>query len=72
MAEYITVRDAILRDLESAEAALKGANDSYAAAERKLRDAQRVASRAYDGRASNARNVDQLKKALAIIEGEEV
>lgn len=70
MSENITVRDAILRDLESAEAALKGANKSYADAERNLRDAQQRASHAYDGRAMNQQNVDRLRKALAIIEGD--
>lgn len=68
---YISARDAILRDLESAEAALKVADSEYEQAERKLRLAQDTATRAYDGRAANSRNVDRLKEALAIIEGDD-
>lgn len=68
MAEYISARDAVLRELESAEHALKGAEQSYAQAEAALHSAQDRASRAYDGRAKNARNVDLLKKALDILE----
>ena len=70
MTEYVSVRDALIRDIESAEAALTGANDVYAAAERKLQHMQGTASRVYDERATTQRNVDRLKKAFAIIEGE--
>ena len=70
MTAYVSTRDALIRDIESAEAALTGANEVYAAAERKLQHMQGTASRAYDGRATTQRNVDRLKKALAIIEGD--
>ena len=70
MTEYVSVRDALIRDIESAEAALTGANDVYDDAQWRSRQAQDTASRAYDGRAANQRNVDRLKKALAIIEGD--
>jgi len=69
MAEYISARDAVLRELESAEHALKGAEQSYAQAETALHSAQDRAERAWDGRATNARNVDRLKKALDVLEG---
>ena len=70
MTAYVSVRDALIRDIESAEAALMGADQVYAEVERELRKVQNSASRAYDGRATNQRTVDRLKKALAIIEGE--
>ena len=70
MSEYITVRDALIRDIESAEAGLRGAQQSYAEAERKLHAAERAASSAYQARVNNQRNVDRLKSALAIIEGD--
>lgn len=69
--KYISARDAILRELESAEAALKGASQSYAEEERKLIEAQRRSQLSYEGRARNAQNVSRLKRALAIIEGDE-
>lgn len=68
---YITARDAILCELEAAEAALKGSEAAYESTERALQEAQRRAQISYDGRAENRRNVDRLKKALAIIEGDE-
>jgi len=68
---YISARDALIRELESAEAALGGANRSYADVERELQRVQTRATHAYEGRAKNARNVDRLKKALAILEGDE-
>ena len=70
MSEYVTARDAILRELESAEAALKGASEAYAKDERALHEAQRRAEAGYEGRARNAKNVARLRRALAIIEGE--
>ena len=70
MTAYVSARDALIRDIESAEAALTGANEFYTKAETKLHQAQGIASRAYDGRAANQRNVDRLKKALTIIEGD--
>ena len=70
MTAYVSVREALIRDIESAEAALTGANDVYDDAQRKLQYAEGTASRAYDGRETNQRNVDRLKKALALIEGD--
>ena len=70
MTAYVSVRTALIRDIASAEAALTVANESYAEAARKLSHAQTTAARAYDGRATNQRNVDRLKKALEIIEGD--
>ena len=70
MTAYVSVRDALIRDIESAEAALTGANEVYDDAQWELRQVQNYASRAYDGRAANQRNVDRLKKALSIIEGD--
>ena len=67
----MTTRDAILRDIETAVAALTAANHDYAKAEKDLRQAQGVAERSYDRRAASQRNVDRLKKALAIIEGDD-
>jgi peptidoglycan hydrolase CwlO-like protein len=71
MSEYISARDALIRDLESAEAALGGANKSYADVQRDLQRVQTRADHAYEGRKKNQRNVDRLKKALAILEGED-
>lgn len=71
MSEYVSVRDAVLRDLEAHENALKGAESVYASDERALQDAQRKAHRSYEVRAEIRRNVDRLKTALAIIEGDE-
>jgi hypothetical protein len=68
VAEYISARNAILREIESAQAALKGAQQSYNEEERKLHEAQRRTSSAYEGRARNQRNVDRLKKALAVLD----
>ena len=70
MTAYVSVRDALIRDINSAEAALTGANDVYDDAQRKSQQAQNTASRAYGGRVINQRNVDRLKKALAIIDGD--
>jgi hypothetical protein len=71
MTQYISAREALARDLESAQAALKGAEEAYAAAERKLHEAQNISMRAYDGRAANSRNVDRITKAIAILDGED-
>ena len=70
MTEYVSVREALIRDIESAEAASTMANESYAAAERTLDQAQGSAARTYERRATRQRNVDRLKKALAIIDGD--
>lgn len=69
MNAYISARAALERDLESAKAALTGAEEVYADAERKLHDAQRAAQRAYDGRARNSQNVDRIKRAIAALDG---
>lgn len=69
--QYVSARDALIRELERAEASLKGAAESYAADERSLHEAQRRAARSYEGRAANARNVDRLRLALALIEDDE-
>ena len=70
MTVYVSTRDALIRDIESAEAALMGADQVYAEVERKLRQVQNSASRAYDRRAAYQRTVGRLKKALTIIEGD--
>lgn len=70
MSEYISARDAVLRDLEAEENALKGANDVYAKDERTLHEAQNRSMRSYEARAEIARNVDRLRTALALIEGD--
>lgn len=72
MPEYISARDALIRELESAEAALAGAQAAYDEAERKSQAAFVSLQQTYDGRAANSRNVDRLKKALALIEDDEV
>lgn len=66
-----SAKQAIRTELETAEAALRGAEESYADAQRKLIAAERASGIAYEGRARNHRNVDRLRKALAILEGEE-
>lgn len=71
MSGYVSARDALLRDIESAEAALQGAVERYAEVERKLHDAQRSAGIAYEARAKNVRNVFRLKRALSILDGDE-
>jgi len=71
MAEYITARDAILRDLETAEAALKGAEEVYAQDERAAQVAQNRSMRSYDARANIRRQADRLRTALALIEDDE-
>lgn len=71
MSEYISLRDVLIRDLEAQENALKGAESVYAADARALQDAQRKSSRSYEARAEIRRNVDRLKTALAIIEGDD-
>ena len=70
MTAYVSVRDALIRDIANAEAASTMANESYAAAERTLDQAQGSAARTYEGRATRQRTVDRLKKALEIIEGD--
>lgn len=64
-------RDAILRDLEATENALKGAQEVYAKDERSLHEAQNRAQRSYDARAEISRRVDRLRTALAIVEGDD-
>ena len=71
MSEYISLRDVLIRDLEAQENALKGAESVYATDARALQDAQRKAHRSYEARAEIRRNVDRLKTALAIIEGDD-
>ena len=70
MSGYISARDALIRDLEAQENALKGANQSYAEDERNLHAAQRAAARSYENRATIGRNVERLKTALALVEGD--
>ncbi|UAJ78345.1 hypothetical protein IT072_13870 [Leifsonia sp. ZF2019] len=69
MTAYISAREALSRELESAKAALSGAQEVYDDAEYQLRVAQGASSRAYDARARNSRNVDRLEKAIAILDG---
>jgi hypothetical protein len=71
MSEHISLRDVLIRDLEAQENALKGANQAYAEDKRKLHEAERAAARSYENRAKIVRNVDRLKTALAIIEGDD-
>ena len=71
MSEYISLRDVLIRDLEAQENALKGAESVHAADARALQDAQRKSSRSYEAREKIRRNVDRLKTALAIIEGDD-
>ncbi len=71
MSEYISLRDVLIRDIEAQENALKGAEAVYATDARALQDAQRKSSRSYEARAEIRRNVDRLKTALAIIEGDD-
>lgn len=61
--------EAVKRELEGARHALRGAQEAYEKAEREERIAQDRSARAYEGRAANARNVDRLMKALALLEG---
>ena len=70
MTAYISTRDALIRDIKSEEGDLIAANEFYAKAERKLHREQNVVSYLYDGLVTKRRNVDRLKKALSIIEGE--
>ena len=60
--------EALKKDIEATEAALKGANEAYAKDERALHDAQRKAGRSYEARAEISRNLDALMKALELIE----
>lgn len=71
MSEHISARDALIRDLEAQENALKDANHAYAEDKRKLHEAERAAARSYEYRAKIGRNVDRLKTALALIEGDD-
>ena len=71
MSEYVSVRAALLRDIEGAEAALAGANDSYRKAEVVLRQAQSRSSMCYEGLVKNQKNVERLQLALSIIKGAE-
>lgn len=61
--------EAVKRELGSARDALRGAEEAYAKAEQQARAAVDRSSRAYEGRATNARNVERLEKALALLEG---
>ena len=63
-----TAIDAVKAELETARHALQGAQESYAEARQKADEALKRAGRAYEGRARNARNVDRLEKALALLE----
>jgi hypothetical protein len=68
----ITVRDALIRDLELAFADLASANRSYADVERDLQRLQTRSGHAFERKEKSQRNVDRLKKALEIIEGEDI
>lgn len=59
---------AVKAELESARRALQGAEDEYAKAEQARRMAEDRAAQCYEGRARNARNVERLEKALALLE----
>lgn len=65
-----TARDALLREVEAVEAALRGAEEAYAEDSRRLHEAQKKSSRSYEARAEIRRNLDRLKLALALVEGD--
>lgn len=71
MSEHISARDALIRDLEAQENALKGAESVYAADSRALQTASRKSSQSYEAWAEIRRNVDRLKTALALVEGDD-
>ena len=69
MSEWVSARDAIIRDIASAKSSLKIANEVYDAAKMKADEAQKVASHASEGHKKSKLHFDRLNKALAVIEG---
>lgn len=55
------------RTLEALENALKGANETYAQAEREASEAAKRSHRAFDARAKIAQNRDRVAKAIKLL-----
>lgn len=71
MSTNLNTRGMLLRDIEIAQVEMRQACDSYDAAAKKTQDAQRVSHAAYDARAAAVRKLDRLRRALAVLDGEE-